>query len=408
MSRRVLVPLLLCLSGCGGAPPAGPVVIRFLEAPDVGGGWHAIIDRFEAQSPGIRVDLVEGPPSTDTREEMYAAAFLGGDASYDLVYMDVPWVPKFAARGWLRTLDARLPAAARAAFLPADLAGSTYRGHLFRVPMQTDAGMLYYRSDLVPRAPETFDELVRMARAAQAPPERWGFVFEGLQYEGLVTTFLEVLWGYGGRVIDDDGRVVLDSPAAERALEWMAGLVGTIAPRAVTAYQEEDARQAFQEGRAVFMRNWPYAWTLLQKPDSPVAGKVGIAPMPHAPGAESAATLGGWGFGIAASTPHPDEAWRFIAFATSADEQKVLHFRNGRIPTRRALFDDPAILAESPYYRSLLPVLLAARPRPVHPRYAEISAAIQRHVSAALVGRETPAGALRAAADEIRAIVGER
>jgi len=408
MCRRAFPLLLVLLAACGGARPASPIVLRFLEAPDVGGGWHAIIDRFEAENPGIRVDMVEGPPSTDTREEMYAAAFLSGDAGYDLVYMDVPWVPKFAAHGWLRPLDTRMPASARAEFLPADITGSTWQGHLYRVPMQTDAGMLYYRTDLVPGPPRTFDDLVRMARAAQHPPERWGFVFEGLQYEGLVTTFLEVLWGYGGRVIDADDKVALDSPAAERALEWLTGLVGTIAPRAVTAYQEEDARQAFQEGRAVFMRNWPYAWTLLQKPGSAVAGKVGIAPMPHAPGAESAATLGGWGFGIAASTPHADEAWRFIAFATSAAGQKVLHLRNGRIPTRRALFDDPDILAESPYYKALLPVLLAARPRPVHPRYAEISAAIQRHVSAALVGRETPAAAVHAAASEIRAIVGER
>ncbi len=135
-------------------------------------------------------------------------------------------------------------------------------------------------------------------------------------------------------------------------------------------------------------------------------GKVGICPLPHEPGVTGAATLGGWGFGIAAATPHPDAAWTFIRFATSAAEQKVLHFRNGRIPTRRALFADPDILRESPYYTQLYGILLTARPRPITPRYAEISDALQVHLSAALVGRERPAAALHAAADRLREIVG--
>jgi len=399
VTLAALAALATC-QGAGGERPA----IRFLEAPDTGGGWHEIVAAFEAANPDVDVDLVEGPPSTNTREEMYAAAFLAG-AAYDVIYMDVPWVPKFAARGWLRPLDDLLPPDARDVFLPGDVAGSLYQSRLYRVPMQADAGMLYYRTDLVDHAPDTFADLEALARRAQQPPDRWGYVFQGLQYEGLVANFLEVLWGHGGDVFDESGRVVLDSPASVAALTWMAGLVGAIAPQGVTAYQEEEARQAFQEGRAVFMRNWPYAWTPLQADASPVRGRVGLARLPHAPGASSAAALGGWGFGISASTPHSDEAWRFVAFATAAAQQKTLHLRNGRIPTRRALFDDAEILARSPHYPRLLDVLLTARPRPLHPRYAEISDALQRHVSAALVGRETPADAVRSAAEAIRRII---
>lgn len=399
----VTLAAIVALAACGGAGGGRPV-IRFLEAPDTGGGWHEIVEAFEAANPDVDVELVEGPPSTNTREEMYAAAFLAG-AAYDVIYMDVPWVPKFAARGWLRPLDDLLPPDARDVFLPGDVAGSLYQGRLYRVPMQADAGMLYYRTDLVDRPPETFADLVALARRAQQPPDRWGYVFQGLQYEGLAANFLEVLWGHGGEVFDESGRVVLDRPASVAALTWMAGLVGAVAPRGVTAYQEEEARQAFQEGRAVFMRNWPYAWTPLQADESPVRGRVGLARLPHAPGVSGAAALGGWGFGIAASTPHPDAAWRFVAFATAGAQQKTLHLRNGRIPTQRALFDDAEILARSPHYPQLLDVLLTARPRPVHPRYAEISDALQRHVSAALVGRETPADAVRSAAEAIRRII---
>jgi multiple sugar transport system substrate-binding protein len=396
---------LAALAACGDVPDRRPV-IRFLEAPDTGGGWRAIIEAFELANPDVDVELVEGPPSTNSREAMYAAAFLSGDTGYDVVYLDVPWVPKFASHGWLRPLDDRLSPDAREAFLPGDLAGSVYNGRLYRVPMQADAGMLYYRTDLVDHAPSTFEELVTQAREAGRPPERWGYVFQGLQYEGLVASFLEVLWGHGGNVLGDDGRVLLDSPEAVAALEWLSALVGTIAPEGVTAYQEEEARQVFQEGRAVFMRNWPYAWTALQGEGSPVRGRVGLARLPHAPGAASAAALGGWGFGIAASTPYPDEAWRFIDFATSEAAQKTLHLRNGRIPTRRALFEDQDILAKSPHYPQLLEVLLTARPRPVHARYAEISDILQTHVSAALVGRQSAAEAVGAAASAIAGIVG--
>ena len=186
----------------------------------------------------------------------------------------------------------------------------------------------------------------------------------------------------------------------------MSGLVREIAPEGVTTYQEEEARQAFQEGRAVFMRNWPYAWTKLQEDGSPVRGKVGIAPMVRARAGQSAATLGGWGFGISATARHPEAAWAFIEFAARPEQQKILHLSNGRIPTRRALFEDAEILQRSPHYAQLYEILLAARPRPVHPRYAEISATLQAHVSAALVGTETPDAALRQAAARIRTIIG--
>lgn len=390
--------------GCG-KKDARPAV-RFLEGPDSGGGWKEILARFKAVHPEIDVELVEGPAATNTREDMYATALLSGDTTYDVVYMDVIWVPKFAAQGWLLPLDERLPPAEREKFLPGDMRGSTWEGRVYRVPMQSDAGMLYYRTDLLAEPPETFDALVESAGRLQQPPGLWGFVFQGRQYEGLVCGFLEILWGHGGDVLDAQGRVVLDSPEGVQALTWMAGLVKRIAPEGVATYQEEEARHVFQEGHAVFMRNWPYAWTLAQAVDSPVRGKVGICPMVHAQGRASAATLGGWGFGIAKKARHPDAAWTFLSFATQPEQMKLLHFKNGAIPARRELFKDPEIVAKSPHYPDLYRVLLAARPRPVHPAYARISDALQVHVSAALVGTETPEAAIRAAAERIREAVG--
>lgn len=392
--------IVIAASGCGRNQDR--IVLRFLEQPDNGGGWNEIIRRFERANPEIDVELVEGPPATDLREGIYSTSFLSGDRTYDLVYMDVIWVPKFAAQSWLLPLDDRLPESARGEFLPGDIAGSTYEGRIYRVPMRSDAGLLFYRSDIAGGPPETFEDLTAACRRHQSPPGVWGFVFQGRQYEGLVCAFLEVLWGHGGDLLDDDGNLILDSPEGVDALRWLAESVGSISPPAVTTYQEEEARHAFQEGRAIFLRNWPYAWNKAQESGSPIAGKVGIAPMVHRPGHESAAALGGWGFGIAAGSRNPDAAWRFVEFATSEKGMRILNRMNGAIPARRSLYHDPEIVEAHPHYPELYEILLRARPRPVHPQYARISSSLQVHVSAALVGRETPEEALRLAAGEIR------
>lgn len=405
LARTIAIVLAAAtLSSCG--KDAGGTVIRFVVQPDAGGGFKEIVDRFNRAHPDIRVEMVEGPASTDSREEMYIGAFMAGDSPYDVVLMDVVWVPKFASQGWLAPLDGRFPEPARAAFLPGDVKAGIWEGKCYRVPLRSDAGMLYWRTDLAGKPPETFEELAAKARDLKTA-DRGGFVFQGRQYEGLVCAFLEVLWGHGGDVLDEQGNVVLDRPEGVEALRWLAGLVGNGAPEGVTTYQEEEARAAFQEGRAAFMRNWPYAWTKMQEEGSPVKGKVGIVPMVHAPGKASAATLGGWGFGLSKTAKHPDAAWAFIEFATAPEQQKLLNAKNGAIPTRRALFEDAEILAANPHYPDLLKVLLAARPRPVHAKYSQISQSLQRHLSAALVKKETPEEAIRQAASEIRGIVGK-
>src|SRR5213593_3909531 len=162
---------LLAISALLGASFALPRSAQYTELtvlmePDGTGVWRGTIAGFNKAHPQTPVRLVEGPPSTDTREDMYSTAFLAGSGGYDIVYCDVVWVPKFAVAGWLLDLTDRLPAADRDDFLPADLEGGSYNGRLYRIPAFTDAGLLYYRTDLV-RAPETFEDLKREATNAQ-------------------------------------------------------------------------------------------------------------------------------------------------------------------------------------------------------------------------------------------------
>ncbi len=390
------------------------VTIRWLFETDFGGGWKVLIENFEKTHPNIKVEMQEGPSATNTREDMYTTSFMAGESTYDMAYADLIWVPKFAAAGWIIPLGDRLTPYEIAQFLPGDIAGGMYQGKLYRIPSQSDAGMLYYRKDLLEEAgfepPITWNDLVEQAQKLQNPPDLWGFVWQGNQYEGLICDYLELLWGAGGELLDAEGNVVLDQgTAAVEALQFMYDVINTykISPPGVTTYQEEESRHVFHNGQAVFHRNWPYVWTLAQKEDSPIKGKVGITPMVHKEGFRSAATQGGWGWTISKFSKHQEEAWEWIKFATSYESQKILHFYNGYIPTRHALFADPDILKESPHYPALWRVQINARTRPQHPQYAQISDILQRNLHAGLTGTIKPEEAIKRAAQEIRELLGQ-
>jgi multiple sugar transport system substrate-binding protein len=385
--RTGFIVILLILLGSP-VSASSQVVLRMIGPEDIGGAWAEVIRIFHERQRNIRVDYVSGPWSTDERQNMYIRSFLGGDP-FELVYMDVIWTANFAQRGWLLPLDSWFPLREQEKFLPGDIEASYFKRKIYRVPVRSDVGMLYYRTDLIPQPPKTWGEFEHLCRTYSNPPERYGIVFQGMQYEGLVCNYLEYLWGAGGTVLDENERVCLETRENIEALRFMKKIIEEgWAPRSVLTFQEQHSLEFFEKGKALFMRNWPYAWKILSH--SPLKGKVRIVPVIHKAGQKSAGTLGGWGLGIARNRKDPEAAWKFIEFATSANAQKILNMKRGAVSTRRSLFEDADILKESPHYQELYQVLLRARPRPVHPDYARMSAILQKHVSAVLVGIENP------------------
>ena len=279
--------------------------------------------------------------------------------------------------------------------------------------MRSDVGMLYYREDLLREAglnpPETFQDLMRISQTLkQAGKANWGYVWQGRQYEGLVAMFLEVLEGFGGYWVNPNTlEVGLDRPETLQAIEFLRNTVDEgISPPGVTTYQEEETRRFFQSGQAVFLRSWPYVWPLANQPGSPINGKIAIQPMVHAPGQSSAACLGGWGLGIAKSSPHPEEAWKAIQYFTGREAQRRFILTAGFVPSRRELFTDPEIVAKYPHYPQLLEVVDQAVLRPPIAQYAQTSDILQRYLSAALTGRMSPESAMQSAANETRRLLG--
>ena len=269
--------------------------------------------------------------------------------------------------------------------------------------------MLYWRTDLLPRAPRTLDELVADAREASGRPggPSYGIVWQGARYEGLVTVFLEYLGAFGGRILDDTGRVVVDSPEGIRALTFLRDEVGGIAPVDVLTWHEEESRFAFQNGRAVFLRNWPYAWPLMNDTAaSRVAGRFAVAAMPAAPGGEPTATLGGAVLAVNARSDVPEAARQLVAFLTDPARMLERARVTGQFPARPALFEDPrlrealAIPADQAG-----DVVRHARARPATPVYAQLSELLQVSLHRALSGQQPPAEALHDAARAMSALL---
>lgn len=390
-----------------------PVEVSILMQALERAQWEPLVERFEEENPDIRLEIVEGPNATNLVEDLYTSAFLLGDSIYDLVYMDIVWTPKFAAAGWLDPLDDRVSEEELSEFLEGDVEGGRFNGELYRMPFRSDAGMLYYRTDLLEEngfdPPETTEELLEISRSLQEQGAvEWGYVWQGRQYEGLAAVFVEILEGHGGFWVNPETEEVgLDDPEAIAALEFLTQTIDDgISPRGVTTYQEEEARRFFQNGRTVFMRNWPYVWPLANEDGSAVQGKIAIQPMVHAAGFSPGACQGGWGLALAKDSSHKEEAWRVIEFITSESAQKEFVLDTGYVPSRRSLFNDPEIVEKYSHYPELLEVQEQSVLRPPIAQYAQASDILQRNISSALTGRLSPQQAMERAAAETRRLLG--
>jgi multiple sugar transport system substrate-binding protein len=415
---RLLGALLLAgiLSGipaCSEKPADGGVTLVFKHSKLFGdpAAFERLLAQFERENPGVRIKDETLPSSSDEQHQFYAINLQARSSDFDVLALDVIWVAEFARAGWLRDITPLLPASERKDFFPGPVSAVTQDGRIYALPWFIDAGLLYYRQDLLAKyglaPPRTWDELVHDARTVMArEPGLYGFVWQGKQYEGLVCNALEYLWSNGGGVMRN-GRVQLDRPVNRQALGFMRDLIARyrVSPAFVTTLTEEPSREIFGQGKAVFLRNWPYAWRLFEAPGSAIRGKVGIMVLPHFPGNASAATLGGWQLGVNRYTRHAAQAEQLVRFLTSASTQKAVALAYGFSPPRRSLYRDPELKSAAPFLVSLEPVFESARPRPVSPFYVPMSQVLQTEFSAVVSGIKPPVEALAEAQQQVQELV---
>jgi len=370
------------------------------------------LKKFMLLHPEIRVELQRTPDDASQRHQLYVQWLNARVGNPSILQLDAIWTPEFAAAGWVLPLTRYGPATTE--FFPATIEANTWGGKLYALPWFADVGLLYRRTDLVPREPKTLEEMVASARTAMARPggPRYGIVWQGARYEGLITGFVEYLGAFGGQIIDSRGEVVVNKPEAVRALEFMRDeLYGSkVAPLDVLTWHEEEARFAFQNGNAAFMRNWPYPVAAMSDTaQSKVAGKFAVSPIPKsatAPTGHPTAALGGAQLAINAYSESPDAAYQLIAYLTAPEQMLERAQAVGQYPTRPALYDDARM-------KSAIAIPLAdarraiesATPRPVTPIYTELSEILQIELHRALVRQVEPRDALNSAAARINALI---
>lgn len=376
----------------------GSVGMEFEVCKDSARNWEA--------KTGHTVKIVSTPKDSTSRLALFQQVLSAGASDIDVLQVDVIW-PGILGQHLL-DLTPYFSDADLKKFFPATIANNRVNGRLVALPWFMDTGLLYYRKDLLEKygfaPPRTWDELAQSAAHIQAAERTatrdrlWGFVFQARASEGLTCNALEWLHTMGaGGLVAPDGSITINTPEAQAALATAHSWVKTISPPGVLNYSEEESRGAFQSGRAVYMRNWLYAWPLVNSPGSPVAGKVGLVPLPVSAGGEPTGVLGGNHLAVSKYTQHPREAVDLVRFLTSAAEQKRRSIAASFDPPRPALYDDPQVLAASSYLPIALKAYENALPRPSSVtglKYNQVSYEFWNAVHDVLTERATPAEAL--------------
>jgi trehalose/maltose transport system substrate-binding protein len=326
-----------------------------------------------AEKTGNTVKIVSTPNSTTERLALYQQLLASGADDIDVFQIDVIW-PGILGNHFI-DLAAYSDGAEKAHFAPI-VENNTVGGQLVAMPWYTDAGLLYYRKDLLEKhgkpVPTTWQEMTETARTIQAAERAegkdtlWGFVFQGKAYEGLTCDALEWVDSFGGgTIVDADGEITINNPKAIAAFELAGSWVGDITPDGVLNYAEEEARGVFQSGNAVFMRNWPYAWGLGNSADSPVKGKIGVTALPKGgPDGKNTGTLGGWQLSVSKYSANPEIAADLVMYLTSEAEQKRRAIEGTYNPTIASLYEDADVLAAAPFFGDLYETFTNAVARP--------------------------------------------
>jgi len=401
---RLTAALAACLLAAGCAAAAAPRAgadptqasisgtgpITFATGKLDTGYLPGLVRQWNAAHPRQRVTVIYLPDDSDEQHAQLAANLQARSSVYDVMSLDVVWTAEFAANGWISPVSPRnVPLGD---FLRPAVETATYDGKLWAVPFISNAGLLYYRKDLIAVPPVTWAQLARDAQSIAPRHDLAGYAGQFAAYEGLTVNFAEAVQSAGGSILSADGsRAALNTPQAASALNFLVkGFRQGWIPQAALGYDEAASEQAFESGHLLFLRNWPsiYADISQPGPGKEVAGKVGVAtlPGPHSPGSSS---LGGSNLAVSAFSRHQATALAFIRFLTSLSSERQVLIDSAQPPVWTQLYGDRTLIRRFPYLPVLKKAILSAQPRPKTTDYTQLSLAISSAVHRALA-RQVP------------------
>jgi len=367
------------------------------------GRWTREVAEEWAKKTNNTVEYISRPADATATLQLYLQYWGSKSADVDVYMVDVIW--QGIAAPHAVDLKKYFKEEEIKQFFSHNIENNTVNGRLVSIPWFVDAGLLYYRTDLLEKygykaPPKTWEELAEMAKKIQegerasGNPEFQGFVFQGKPSESLTCNVVEWIYSYGGgTVIDPHKKVTINNPDAIKALETAKSWVGTIAPKNVTTYGEEEARNIWQSGNAAFMRNWPYAYSLSADPKSPISGKFDVTVLPKGgDNGDNAACLGGWQLMVSAYSKVSNASVDLVRYLTSPEIQKKHAIELGLLPTLSGLYSDPDLLGKIPWFKNAPDILINAIARPATVTggsYNQLSSGLFENVNKVLSGEES-------------------
>ncbi|HHR5901500.1 TPA: ABC transporter substrate-binding protein [Providencia alcalifaciens] len=399
MIKRTLLASALIASTFGAS--AAELVIAGRDS-SYGDAMQFVVDEYKKNNPKAEITLVKRPS-----KGLYESVVLSmreKTGNYDVILMDDTWAPEFLANKWLSPLPDALH---DKDFIQStvDIGRQDGQGATYALPMVGNVAMFAWNKDLFDQyklqQPKTWTDVLNSAKTISQDGKANGVVYRGVKGNPIVTGFLPILWGYGGDVVDANGKPTLNTPQAKHALETFLAMK-QYAPKGVDVYNADEVRDALQKGTAAMaIEVWP-AWVpdLDNAKVSNVVGKMEMMAPPAEIG-QPAPMLGIWQLAIPADAKNKAEAEQFLAFASSAAMQKALALNFGTPPTRHSVYADPQVVNQYRWYPQQAAALEAGKARPRIQNWAEVESILGDFLQMAMMGQMTADQALEQAQKRI-------
>jgi len=369
--------------GCGSSSGSGPVTLNWYVFPEPSGSFQTAASNCSKASGGkydIKINFLS--TSSDQQRVSLVRRLAANDSSIDILAMDVDWTAEFATARWIVPVPSQLAQQIRTQDLKGPVQTATVNGRLWAVPLNSNTQLLWYRKDLVPHPPKTWNQMIDDAEQLAKQGKPHYIEEQGAQYEGLTVWFNSMVNSAGGQIITGDNKVVIGKPAVVGATIMRRLANSVAADPSLNVTMEGQSDTAFDQGKAAFEINYPFVWQSAKATNPAVAKNMGYAPFPQVtPGRTPRVSIGGYNLGISSHSKHPDLAFQAAQCLIQPANQTRNAVKGGLAPVAASIYDQPAFAKAYPFHELIKQQLQTYGLRPQTAAYADVTLAIQKTLS---------------------------
>jgi multiple sugar transport system substrate-binding protein len=372
---------LLAACGGGGGGGGGATTLNWYIFHEPSGSFQSAAAKCSAASGGAyNIKLQELPAAADGQRSQLVRRSAAKDSSLDILGLDVVWEAEFAEAGWIENWTGERRRQVEQDVVRAALDTATWKDQLVAAPFNSNTQLLWYRKDLVPNPPRTWDEMIGQAESLARAGKPHYIEIQGSSYEGYTVWINAMILSAGGQILSDDGQRVILGPPAARAVS-VIGRLGrsSAADPSLSVQQEDQNRLAFESGNAAFEVNYPFIYPSAQQNAPKLAKQIGWMEYPRVDAnGPSRPPVGGIDLAVSSFSRHKEQAFDAILCLRNRENQLRNAVSGGLPPTLASLYQDPKLVKGGyPFASEILDSLQRGGVRPKTPAYQSVSIAIQ-------------------------------